>query len=68
MTGDLGVYERDVNFGALASLPAGYRVLWDTVVEAYFATDPADVEYVTGCRYACRRWCFEHAASSGERS
>ena len=56
----------DYNFGALAPLPAGYRVVWSEAIEHYMAIGPQDWESAMHWSpHACRRWCFDHALSTG---
>lgn len=57
-----GALCREVHFGALPPLPAGYSVWWHDEHEHYQAHAPhGDESPIHVDRFACRRWCFEHA-------
>ncbi len=56
-----------VNFGALP-MPEGYSVWWHAEHEHYQGHGPGEVESDVHCdRFACRRWCLEHARKAGAK-
>lgn len=57
----------EVNFGALP-MPEGYSVWWHVEHEHYQGHGPSEVESDVHCdRFACRRWCLEHAKKAGAK-